>query len=108
MKSVSDLELRMSQQRKSQQESSVLRLKQEVTITYHQINLFMDMFQEQMVEQLALFRTSLHPKNNREMVFKAGEGQGRSGSFFFFSYDNRFIIKTMTSQELQLFLAKLP
>lgn len=55
-----------------------------------------------------MFATSLHPKNNREMVFKAGEGTGRSGSFFFFSYDNRFIIKTMSSGELKLFLEILP
>ena len=42
------------------------------------------------------------------MVFKAGEGAGRSGSFFFFSYDRKFIIKTMTDAELNLYLKKLP
>lgn len=42
------------------------------------------------------------------MVFKAGEGAGRSGSFFFFSHDRKFIIKTMTNSELGLFLNKLP
>jgi hypothetical protein len=42
------------------------------------------------------------------MVFKAGEGAGRSGSFFFFSHDRKFIIKTMTKQELKLYLDKLP
>ena len=36
---------------------------------------------------------------NRRMVFKAGEGAGASGSFFFFSHDNRFLIKTMSSAE---------
>jgi hypothetical protein len=39
-----------------------------------------------------------------DMVFKAGEGAGRSGSFFFFSHDKKFIIKTMTNQELVLFI----
>ena len=39
---------------------------------------------------------SLHPKYNRDMVFKVGEGAGASGSFFFFSADRKFIIKTMT------------
>lgn len=43
-----------------------------------------------------------------DMVFKAGEGAGRSGSFFFFSHDRKFIIKTMTNQELVLFISKLP
>ena len=30
---------------------------------------------------------SLSPEFNRDMVFKAGEGAGASGSFFFFSHD---------------------
>ena len=51
---------------------------------------------------------SLSPEYNRDMVFKAGEGAGASGSFFFFSHDRRFIIKTMTNEELHLFLKMLP
>jgi hypothetical protein len=50
---------------------------------------------------------SLHPRFNREMIFKAGESAGRSGSFFFFSHDDRFIVKTMSTGELDLFLKKL-
>jgi len=42
---------------------------------------------------------SLSCEKNRDMVFKAGEGAGQSGSFFFFSYDNRFIIKTLRGHE---------
>ena len=42
------------------------------------------------------------------MVFKAGEGAGRSGSFFFFSHDKKFIIKTVSEAELKLFLRILP
>ena len=38
---------------------------------------------------------SLAPHLNNKAVFKAGESQGKSGSFFFFSHDRRFIIKTM-------------
>jgi hypothetical protein len=45
---------------------------------------------------------------NADQVFKAGEGAGRSGSFFFFSHDNRFIVKTMSHGELKLFLSILP
>ena len=37
-------------------------------------------------------------------MFEAGEGAGRSGSFFFFSHDHKFIIKTMTNSELKLYL----
>ena len=51
---------------------------------------------------------SLSPEQNRDMVFKAGEGAGASGSFFFFSHDRQFIIKTMTDVELKLFLKLLP
>ena len=42
------------------------------------------------------------------MVFKAGEGAGASGSFFFFSHDRQFIIKTMSDEELAFFLKILP
>lgn len=38
---------------------------------------------------------SLDVEKNFDKVFKAGEGAGASGSFFFFSHDNRFIIKTL-------------
>jgi hypothetical protein len=49
-------------------------------------------------------KESLSPELNREQVFQSGEGTGKSGSFFFFSHDKRFIIKTMTSSELSTFL----
>lgn len=60
---------------------------------------------------LTIFDTlhaSLSPKFNKNMVFKAGEGAGKSGSFFFFSHDRKFIIKTMTKSELKLMLRILP
>lgn len=41
------------------------------------------------------------------MVFKAGQGAGLSGSFFFFSHDNKFLIKTMNSKERKLLLGML-
>lgn len=34
-----------------------------------------------------ILKESLDPEVNRKMVFKAGESQGKSGSFFFFSKD---------------------
>jgi len=48
-------------------------------------------------------RLSLGPKFNRDAAFKAGESQGKSGSFFFFCHDKRFIIKTMSNSELFTF-----
>ena len=71
----------------------------------------MKLFRETFSEQLnsrELFYNSLSPKFNREKVFKAGEGAGRSGSFFFFSHDSKFIIKTLTSEELKLLLKLAP
>ena len=50
----------------------------------------------------------MSPIKNRDMVFKAGEGAGASGSFFFFTHDKRFIIKTMSKKELDMFLDLLP
>ena len=41
-------------------------------------------------------------------MFKAGESQGKSGSFFFFSHDQEFIIKTLYEDELTVFLKSLP
>lgn len=51
---------------------------------------------------------SLSAKRNRDSVFKAGESQGKSGSFFVFSHDHEFIIKTMYEDELKVFLNALP
>ena len=47
---------------------------------------------EEMMQSLSL-------EANRKSVFKAGEGAGQSGSFFFFSHDNRFLIKTLRGDE---------
>ena len=51
----------------------------------------------------SILKESLDPDVNRSMVFKAGESQGKSGSFFFFSKDQRFIIKTMTDSDFNAF-----
>jgi hypothetical protein len=51
--------------------------------------------------------SSLQVDKNRRKVFQAGEGAGKSGSFFFFSHDNRFIIKTMSVGERNRMLSML-
>ena len=43
--------------------------------------------------------TSLSPLMNTEQIFKSGQGSGKGGSFFFFSYDQRFLIKTLRNRE---------
>ena len=41
-------------------------------------------------------------ENNRDSIFRSGEGAGKSGSFFFFSNDNKFLVKTATDGEKNL------
>ena len=55
-----------------------------------------------------LLYPSLSPKFNRDAVFKAGEGAGRSGSFFFFSHDSKYVVKTVTSDELEILKGMTP
>lgn len=50
-----------------------------------------------------ILKESLDPEKNKKSVFKAGESQGKSGSFFFFSSDQNFIIKTMTDSDFRAF-----
>ena len=50
---------------------------------------------------------SLIISENMDKVFKAGEGAGESGSFFFFSKDNKLLIKTMSKEERVLMLDML-
>jgi len=54
-----------------------------------------------------MIRSSLDPGENLDNARKAGESTGKSGSFFFFSKDRRFIIKTMFEAELDVFLYTL-
>jgi len=56
----------------------------------------------------AQIQKSLNTELNRTQVFKAKESAGKSGSFFFFSYDKKFLIKTMNDRELAVFLDALP
>ena len=51
---------------------------------------------------------SLCIEYNRQQVFKAKESAGKSGSFFFFSFDKKFLIKTMNNSELEVFRKALP
>ena len=50
---------------------------------------------------------SLNIETNRSCVFSAGEGAGASGSFFFHTKDNMFIIKTLRGSEREVLLKML-
>ena len=56
---------------------------------------------------------SIDPKLNRFQIFKSNTGSkhtegGKSGSFFFFTEDNKFIIKSMKHSEMELLMKHLP
>ena len=57
---------------------------------------------------MRLLEQSLSPALNSDRLFEAGEGAGKSGSFFFFSHDKKYLIKTMKENELQVMLRILP
>lgn len=52
----------------------------------------------------AMIQRSLNTEPNRSQVFKAKESAGKSGSFFFFSYDKKFLLKTMNDNEMKVFV----
>ena len=72
----------------------VTEIMQTITVRLFKVNLFKRLFDFSRLDVKTLIE-SLNPEMNREMVFNSGEGAGKSGSFFFFSHDKRFIIKTM-------------
>lgn len=92
----------------SADKEDLLTLKQKVKVTFHMIEHFKELYALWGVNNFDDFYESLSPKNNRDMIFKAGEGAGRSGSFFFFSHDHKFVVKTMTSGELALMKRIMP
>ncbi len=50
----------------------------------------------------------MEPSENILGIQNAGLGAGASGSFFFFSKDRRFILKTMNNKEVQHMIRMLP
>lgn len=82
-------------------------MNKDIAVTFHRMATFTDTF-EKYFEDFQMLHSSLSPKFNRDSVFKAGAGAGRSGSFFFYSHDRKFIIKTMTKGELKVMLELLP
>jgi hypothetical protein len=48
---------------------------------------------------------SLDFDKNLQNIRKAGQGAGKSGSYFFHSYDGKFIIKTMSSLEKKIMIS---
>ena len=47
---------------------------------------------------------SIDPFLNQKNLLSIGEGEGKSGSFFFYTFDKKYLIKTITEKELRIFL----
>ena len=47
---------------------------------------------------------SLDPERNFDSAKAAGKSTGKSGSFFFFSHNKQFIIKTIFEEELKMLI----
>jgi hypothetical protein len=78
-----------------------------VEITYYRLYEFAKLFGMNRLS-MQLLEQSLSPEMNRKQAFNAGEGAGKSGSFFFFSHDRKYIIKTMSSSEIEVMIKILP
>lgn len=88
-------------------EQNEVTIQEEVEVTFYRMRLFTSMFPDYFANFDVLYQ-SLSPTFNRDQVFQTGEGAGRSGSFFFFSHDKKFIIKTIPKDELKVLLQLLP
>ena len=93
--------------RESEVQENILTIDSKVKVTFHQINVFKRTFKEYL-SSFELLHASLSPKFNRDSIFKSGKGAGSSGSFFFYSHDRQFIIKTISKSERDLLLKILP
>jgi hypothetical protein len=91
-----------------QEPSNMTTLNYRVSVTFHCMKHFKELYGLWQIDDFANFYLSLSPKYNRDKIFMAGEGAGKSGSFFFFSHDDKFVVKTVTKSELKLMKRIMP
>lgn len=85
----------------------MLVINEDVKVTEYAPDVFAFLRQLDNIDH-SIVKESLSAEVNRDSVFNAGESQGKSGSFFFFSHDKKFIIKTMTNSDLYAFKRLFP
>lgn len=93
-------------------ESLVYSVKMNASVRFYNQDMFREITQLCNIDESELIR-SLHPMMNREQIFKTNKNRntndgGRSGSFFFFTQDQQFLVKTMTAAERRTLLQMLP
>ena len=84
-----------------------IEVKTSASITYYRLYHFTELFEANNLS-MRLLEQSLSPELNSDRLFEAGEGAGKSGSIFFFSHDNKYVVKTMNKKELDVFLKFIP
>ena len=60
--------------------------------------IFNDLRQNDLINDEVMIKT-FSPSKNKSAIDKMSESKGKSGSFFFYSHDRKFIIKTISSDE---------
>lgn len=88
-------------------EKGTLLLKRNVVIKQYAPEVFKAIRALDEIENKDLI-ASLDPSKNISSIQKSGEGAGASGSFFFFTSDKRFTMKTMSIKEINHLLRVLP
>lgn len=83
--------------------SNIINDDQDASIIEYCENLFSDIRAKDEITSDVLISSFL-PNQNKNAIEKMNEGQGKSGSFFFHSYDHKFLIKTISNEELDFFL----
>ncbi len=96
-----------SEEEPRKQQPRTLVIDEQVTITEYAPAIFQAVKNMDGVTN-AQVGLSLAAEFNKNQVFKAKESAGKSGSFFFFSFDKKFLIKTMNNSELAVFRSALP
>lgn len=68
-----------------------------------------DVFEElRRLDGLESFEKSMNPRLNLQKIYQNSQADGgSSGQFFYFTEDNRFIIKTITKKELAVLLCRI-
>jgi len=83
----------------SKEEFGTLNLNRKVMVKTYAPKTFQRVRQMCGIEDIDILQ-SLDPSKNVRPIQNAGLGAGASGSFFFFSFDKKFILKTMTETEI--------
>lgn len=76
---------------------------EDASITEYEPEIFNDLRKKDEINDDIMIRV-FSPSKNKNAIDKMSESKGKSGSFFFYSHDRKFIIKTITDGERKTLL----